>query len=201
MDTMTEATAALALIEDAQATLTADLRVRDLDSAAPSRLPGWTIGHLLTHIARNADSVVRRLEASAVGMVTSQYEGGADGLAAEIEAGSSRSYAELVADVEASGARIAPTARLLDASAWSCETLSVTGEPQRALTVLWRRLREVTIHHTDLGIGFTPAQWPDPIVEELLAETLSLLPERTSHAHLVGWLTDRGDAPLLSPWG
>jgi len=35
----------------------------DATMRRPSRLPSWTVGHVLTHLARNADSVVRRLEA------------------------------------------------------------------------------------------------------------------------------------------
>ena len=47
--------------------------LRDLDDAAarrPSLLPGWSVGHVLTHIARNADSVVWRLEGAAAGEVS-----------------------------------------------------------------------------------------------------------------------------------
>lgn len=39
----------------------------------PSQLPGWTRGHLLTHLARNADSVVRRLPAASQGEAVDQY--------------------------------------------------------------------------------------------------------------------------------
>ena len=201
MDAPRDVSAALALVETVQRDLVADLRAHDLDPGAPSRLAGWTLGHLLTHLARNADSVVRRLEASAAGVMTSQYEGGVDGRAAEIEAGRTRTFAELIDDVETSGAKIAPAALLLEESAWSFETLSVSGEPQQALTVLQRRSREVVIHHTDLGIDFSPAQWPGVIVDELLSETLPKLPERAGRAQLVGWLTDRGAAPSLSSWG
>src|SRR5262245_7826701 len=34
-----------------------------LDVSQPGRLPGWSIGHVLTHLARNADSMVRVLVA------------------------------------------------------------------------------------------------------------------------------------------
>ena len=57
------------------------------DPALPSLLPGWTRGHVLTHIARNADSFVRVLEAARRGEVVTQYEGGVDGRNADIEAG------------------------------------------------------------------------------------------------------------------
>jgi len=45
----------------------------------PSRLPGWTVGHVVTHLARNADSVVRRLHGAAAGVPAPQYPGGVAG--------------------------------------------------------------------------------------------------------------------------
>src|ERR1041385_1496073 len=63
----------------------------DDDMRAPSMLPGWTRGHVLTHVARNADSVVRRLEGAARGEVLDQYEGGAKGRADDIAHGAPRS--------------------------------------------------------------------------------------------------------------
>ena len=192
---------ALGLVESTQTELVDDLKARVLDPAAPSALPGWTQGHLLTHLARNADSVVRRLEASAAGVVISQYEGGVEGRAAEIEEGRLRGYAALVADVEESGARVLAVAGTLDEAAWSFETLSVSGQPQRAIEVLERRAREVTIHHTDLGIGFDPDRWPAVIVDELLLECLPRLEDRTRRAALAAWLIDRSAAPDLTSWG
>ena len=50
----------------AQATLLDALAGLADDAARrPSLLPDWTVGHVLTHIARNADSVVWRLEGAA----------------------------------------------------------------------------------------------------------------------------------------
>jgi len=65
----------------------------------PSRLPGWSVGHVLTHLARNADSVVRRLAGAVDGQVLDQYAGGAQGRAHDIEEGAGRPAADLVADV------------------------------------------------------------------------------------------------------
>src|SRR3954463_7330307 len=84
----------------------------------PSRLPGWTVGHVLTHIARNADSVVRRLRGAAIGEVVDQYPGGAAGRAADIEAGADRSAAELVADVLRTNAEVDEACAALPAEAW-----------------------------------------------------------------------------------
>src|SRR5690349_21068961 len=63
----------------------------------PSRLPGWTVGHLLTHLARNADSMTRRLRAGARDEVVDHYPGGAEQRTGEIEQGAGRPAAELVA--------------------------------------------------------------------------------------------------------
>ena len=60
--------------------------------SVPSLLPGWTRGHVLTHIARNADSFVRVLEAARQGEVVTQYEGGVAGRNAAIEAGATRDW-------------------------------------------------------------------------------------------------------------
>ena len=70
-----------------------------LDAAAPSRLPGWTVGHVLTHLARNADGIVRVLVAGEDGRTVDRYEGGGPGRNAEIEHGSGRPAAEQVDDV------------------------------------------------------------------------------------------------------
>src|SRR5262245_50530179 len=70
-----------------------------LDGSTPSRLPGWTIGHVLTHLARNADSIGRVLVAAERGEVIDRYAGGQARRDAEIEAGAPRPASELVADV------------------------------------------------------------------------------------------------------
>ena len=72
-------------IEQATSRLLAS--VRDIqDVGAPSRLPGWTQGHVLTHIARNADGAVNLLTWARTGVVTPQYASWA-AREADIEAG------------------------------------------------------------------------------------------------------------------
>ena len=67
-----------------------------LDASARSRLPDWTVGHVLTHVAQSADGHVRMLDAAASGEVGVQYPGGVDGRIAGIEAGAQRPAAEQV---------------------------------------------------------------------------------------------------------
>src|SRR3954470_17735127 len=91
----------------------------------PSRLPDWSVGHLLTHIARNADSVVRRLDGAVRGEVVAQYEGGREGRASAIEAGAHRSAAELIADVREASARCDATCASVAAEVWERPTIGL----------------------------------------------------------------------------
>ena len=43
------------------------LETADVDPTQASRLPGWTVGHVLTHLARNADALRNMIEGAAVG--------------------------------------------------------------------------------------------------------------------------------------
>ena len=45
----------------------------DDEAAAPSRLPGWSRGHVLTHLARNADGFLNLLAWAASGDETPMY--------------------------------------------------------------------------------------------------------------------------------
>jgi maleylpyruvate isomerase len=170
------------------------------DPSARSRLPGWTLGHLLTHIARNADSAVRRLEGAARGEVVDQYPGGPGGRAAEIEAGAFRPRHELVADVRATGEAVERAACALPAEAWPRPTRGVDGDLQSAEQVLRGRIREVEVHHVDLGAGYTPADWPSWFVLDLLATELPALATRAAPADVLAWLIGRAQAPTLDAW-
>ncbi len=46
------------LAEATERLLATAARLTDEDLRAPSLLPGWTRGHVLAHVARNADSYV-----------------------------------------------------------------------------------------------------------------------------------------------
>jgi maleylpyruvate isomerase len=66
-----------------------------------SLLPGWTRGHVLTHLARNADGGSRLLTWARTGTPSAEYPS-LEARATQIEAGAGRSAAELVADARAS---------------------------------------------------------------------------------------------------
>ena len=167
----------------------------------PSLLPGWSVGHVLTHVARNADSVVRRLEGAAAGRSVDQYPGGAEERARDIEAGAGRPAAELVADVLGAAAAVEAVNAAFPADGWYRLTRSVGGAEHSARSVVFSRWREVEVHHADLGLGYTPRDWPDDLVGLWLPRaTEQFLPTADERA-LLAWLVGRGPAPRLAPWG
>ncbi|MFM7307225.1 MAG: maleylpyruvate isomerase N-terminal domain-containing protein, partial [Actinomycetota bacterium] len=68
----------------------------------PSLLPGWTRGHILSHLARNAESHVLMFSAATRGEESEQYPGGKPVRKAGIESGANRSAAELVSGLRIS---------------------------------------------------------------------------------------------------
>jgi maleylpyruvate isomerase len=128
----------------------------DFDQEQPSLLPDWTVGHVLTHIARNADSMIRMLDG------LDQYEGGLEGRQADIEAGAARPSGDLIADVRSSIWRLEQ--RWAQETAWDGPPAKATvGDvPRHALPS--RRWRETEVHHADLGFGYTFADMPDDFV-------------------------------------
>jgi maleylpyruvate isomerase len=173
----------------------------DEQARQPCLLPGWSVGHLLTHIARNADSLVRRFEGALRGEIVDQYVGGPAGRQAEIEAGVGRGAVELIDDVRRTNADVDEICGRMPIEAWSRLTRSVTGTEAPASYVLLSRWREVEVHHVDLGLGYTPAEWPAELMAACLPGVLATLPRRTDQALLMAWAMDRGPAPEVASWG
>jgi maleylpyruvate isomerase len=126
----------------------------------PSLLPGWSRGHVLTHIARNADGLRNLLIWAQSGVETPQYPSIED-REAQIETGSGRPADELAADISQSASAFADHARQLPEDAWLAEVRGSRGPAHPAWFTLHRRLFEVEIHHADLAARYQPADWPD----------------------------------------
>lgn len=142
-------------------------RFTDAEVRAPSLLPAWSRGHVLTHLARNADGGRNLLIWARTGEETPEYPS----LAArdeQIEAGAARSTAELVADLRSAAARFATEYRKMPPQAWNRTVRWTRGQERAALRAADSRLSEVLIHHVDLNAGYTPAQWPVGFVRDML---------------------------------
>jgi len=184
----------------AQDALDATLAGRLDDGVArhPSRLPGWTVGHALTHIARNGDSLVWRLEGAARGELREQYPGGLVQRRDDIEAGAGRPAAELAADVRQSSAAVALVMAELPAAAWDALSRTSRGVVESSRDAVLSRWREVVVHHGDLGLADVP--FPPALVDAWLPRELPRLAERTDPARLLAWVIGRGEAPPLANW-
>ena len=68
------------------------------DPDAPSLCEGWSRGHVLSHVARNAQAIGRLAGWAVSGTPAAMYPGGAAGRDADIEAGAGRPAVELRAD-------------------------------------------------------------------------------------------------------
>lgn len=177
---------------------------------APAALPGWTIGHVLTHLARNADAHTNLLTWARTGVETPAYASPA-ARADGIEAGAERPLAEQIADLRETHERFADAAAAMPAEAWTV-FLAPTGAS--AAAVPWSRLREVEVHHVDLGRGYTPEDWSDAFALRLLREivaglkhdtfSLVLRPHGIDHALTIGAAegapTIGGPARSIAAW-
>lgn len=188
------------------------LRGLDDDTArGPSALPGWCRGHVLTHIARNAETITDALDAVRRGQVRAMYDGDLEARSAGIEAGAGRPAVELVADVEATTAALADRLAALTDSEWTGQIKSPRdGSLLSVETVVGMRWQEVEIHRLDLDLGYRPAGWPEAFVQHNLTRQLDRLPERAPGVpvpdlpphDVLAWLYGRGaaDLPELPPW-
>jgi maleylpyruvate isomerase len=167
----------------------------------PSLLPGWKVAHVLTHLARNADSVVRRLEAARRGELVRQYEGGPEGRAAEIDRDVQRPGRAVVADLLSACQSVDAAFHDYPADAWGRPILLGTDEQRPAAHLPASRWREVEVHHVDLGLGYTRDDWDDPFVRRFLPEVLASLETRAEPRSLLAWGLGRADPPSLAPWG
>ncbi len=130
-----------------------------VDVTAPSLLPGWSIGHVLTHLARNAESHRRVLEASLRGESAERYPGGSEQRTREIEDGAPRPLIDQVDDLRRTIWALEQAWAVMTPEAWTVIGRSGAGtEVMAELPML--RWREVEVHHADLGRpGFTIEDW------------------------------------------
>jgi maleylpyruvate isomerase len=129
----------------------------------PSLLPDWSIAHVLAHLARNADSHVNMLEGALRGEVRWQY--GLDQREREIEEGAARSAAVLLDDLGSSVAELESLWQRVPDDMWATGAGRVRAGVLPVSEMPFRRWREVEIHHADLGLDRTYADFTDAYVD------------------------------------
>lgn len=146
--------------------------------AGPSRLPGWSRGHVLSHLARNADALVNLLTWARTGAEARMYASPterADG----IEAGAYRALPEQLADLAAAGERFTAAAAAVPPDRRSFPVLSAQGREIPASEVPWLRVREVWLHLVDLDAGHDIDAVPPDVAWTLAADVAAWMSSRT----------------------
>ncbi|MBA2610071.1 MAG: maleylpyruvate isomerase family mycothiol-dependent enzyme [Actinobacteria bacterium] len=161
-------------------------RLGDAEVSAPTRLPRWSRGHVLTKIALSADSHRWLFDGALAGEVRDQYPI-AGMRERDIESGAARSVEEMRDDLRESFRLLVSAWNALSDDMWNRNGRVIPGE-RPMHEIVFRFFREVEVHHLDLDVGYEIDNWPDLYVDgEMLRR-------------LVRWLLDRGPAPELAPW-
>ena len=144
----------------------------DEQYAEPSGLPDWSRAHVLAHLALNAEGLAGALAGVVEGRRVPMY------LSQDARNGD---IAELAAKEPASirGRLLGGCTDLADALAavpddqWEATIERVPGGPEFTVAdVPDMRLREVEIHHADLGAGYDRSSWSPTFATRLLDATL-----------------------------
>jgi maleylpyruvate isomerase len=172
----------------------------DGQAREPSRLPGWTRGHVLAHLARNADGLRNLLIWARTGVPTAQYPS-QEAREAGVEDGAGRPAAELAEDLRQSAAAFAREAAGVPAGSWTAMVRGINGPEHPAWFTLFRRLGEVEIHHVDLDAGYGPPDWPVPFVADQLEQVTGQFAHRDEVPPCLLEVAETGQRLVLGPSG
>jgi len=150
-----------------------------------SRLPGWTRGHVLAHLARNADALINVLAGRPM------YPGDEERNAA-IERGAPRSVAEHVADLRESAARLDGAFSAQRDADWQRTVELRGGITDIAARVPFRRLVETELHHVDLGVGYAVDDLPGGFLDRQLTYMARRFADHPEIAEPIELRTDDG---------
>lgn len=175
-------------------------RADEVSVTQASLLPDWTVGHVLTHLARNADAMAGMIEGSCLGEERLMYPS-PEARNADIADGAPRPIAEQVDDIRRSVWRLEQAWATLDAAGWAGHGLAPFGRVP-IVQLPARRWREVEVHRLDLGLGYTWEHWPADYVSadlqrrrtQWLADPANALPSDVASAverQQLAWLLGR----------
>ena len=174
--------------------------VRTVDGLAdpqweqPSLLPGWSRAHVVAHLTLNAEGLSGALEGVHEGRQVPMYASPEtrDGDIAELARARPPELRErFLASTSVINAWIA---ELADNLAGTVIERTPGGRSFPAADIGLMRLREVEIHHADLGLDYTAADWRAEFVE-LLLET------RSTHHDGVPFVAHATDLDRSWPFG
>jgi maleylpyruvate isomerase len=174
----------------------------DLDEAtarAASGLPGWSCGHVITHIANFSEAMTRQVEEALQGRLVEVYDGGRPARDAGIEAGAHRPAADLTSHLTQATTALITAWDKVGPDDWTRPILHRNSNLSAGLDATWR---ELAIHTVDLDLGVTPSSWSPAFCLHLLD---FLRPRTPESIHLVlqsndapTWQTGTGKPHVLT---
>lgn len=176
---------ALARLDEADKALAATLGKLDEETLrGPSLLPGWTRAHVLAHLARNADALQHLVGWASTGREVPAYSS-LEQREADIEEGAKQSLQRLRADVTTASSAFRQRAEHLRGRTDLTDVRTgSTAVTMAGSQVPWMRLREVTMHHVDLDVGFLFKDCPTEVVHAALVEAADRLNGKVGCPHV-----------------
>lgn len=144
--------------------------------AAPGTLPGWTTGHVVAHVAYNAQALQRLVHWARTGEQTPMYAS-YEARNAEIDRGATLPPAELRTMARDADAALRADLAGLAATDWSAQVVTAQGRTVPASEVPLMRAREVWIHGVDLDAGLGFGDFPPALLDRLLTDLSAGLTE------------------------
>lgn len=139
--------------------------LHDDDWSADSLLPGWTRAHVVAHLALNGEALTGVLAGMLDNEPVPMYAS-AEARDHDIEELAAAERSELRERLLASLTAFAETAQAVPDNAWSGRFERVPGGQALPLdAVPLMRVREIEIHHADLGLAYTAEDWPHSFAE------------------------------------
>lgn len=131
----------------------------------PSALPGWTRGHVLSHIEGIGVALARQARYAMRDELVEVYDGGRPARDAAIEAGASRTAAVLRAAVHAALDEAETAWAAVGPGDWGRAVRYRDADLRAALECWWR---ELGIHTADAELGDGPGAWSRELCVHLL---------------------------------
>ncbi|WP_045877768.1 maleylpyruvate isomerase family mycothiol-dependent enzyme [Pseudofrankia sp. DC12] len=175
-------------------------KLTDDEFRTPSLLPGWTRGHVIAHVARNAEALGRLVDWARTGVESRMYSS-AGQRADEIARTAAEAAPILRQDAASTAQALDHSLAQLSDEQWHRQIRSALGRVIPAAEVPWLRIREVWLHAVDIDTGATVHDIPADIIDLLLDDVTTTLSAKPGCPCLVLAPTDRERAWALGGAG
>lgn len=136
--------------------------------AEPSLLPDWTRGHVVAHLALNAEGLSRVLTGAHLGQPQAMYDS-SEARDTDIDELATAPVPDVRSRLLASTTSFRRALTTMREEDWEARFERTPGGPSFAVaSIPLMRVREVEIHHADLGAGYSADDWPTAFAALLL---------------------------------